>query len=197
VLRSPVNIVDAAPADAEALVEVWGGSAARGPEGEAAPRAIQEAAAAIAPVAADPDPRHHLARNQDQVAGAGQLAPAPLSPVHSDSAIYVLHLQVIDAFRRHGVGRALMEATVSWAEEKDTGHVVAVASITSRDANRFMARLGLGQMAVLRGASVQALRAKLPVEPPAAARVGTRSHRSVGHVLAQRRSLRRAQRRPT
>jgi hypothetical protein len=60
-----------------------------------------------------------------------------------------------------------------------------------------MARLGLGQMAVVRGASTAALRAKLPVETPAAARVGSRTHRSVGHVLAQRRSLRRAQRRPT
>ena len=29
------------------------------------------------------------------------------SPVHSDTAIYVMHLQVIESFRRHGVGRAL------------------------------------------------------------------------------------------
>jgi hypothetical protein len=40
---------------------------------------------------------------------------------------------------------------------------------------------------------VPTLRAKMPVEPPAAARVGARSHRSVGQVLAQRRSQRRAQ----
>jgi hypothetical protein len=54
---------------------------------------------------------------------------------------------------------------------------------------------GLGLVATVRRATVSALRAKLPVEPPAAARVGSssRSHRSVGQVLAQRRSLRRAQ----
>ena len=34
--------------------------------------------------------------------------------------------------------------------------------LASRDANRFMARLGLGQVAVMRGATVPALRAKLP-----------------------------------
>jgi hypothetical protein len=56
-----------------------------------------------------------------------------------------------------------------------------------------MARLGLGQVAVLRGATVAGLRAKLPVEPPAAARVGARSSRTVGQVIVQRRSLRRAQ----
>jgi hypothetical protein len=55
-----------------------------------------------------------------------------------------------------------------------------------------MARLGLGQVAVVRGATVPALRAKLPVEPPAAARVGSRNHRSVGAVIAQRRSMRRS-----
>ena len=107
--------------------------------------------------------------------------------------MHVLHLNVHDDARRHGVGRSLLEATVSWAEEKDSTHVIAAAAAASRDTNRFMARLGLGQVAVMRAATVATLRAKLPVEPPAAARVGNRSHRSVGHVLAQRRSLRRAQ----
>jgi hypothetical protein len=104
---------------------------------------------------------------------------------------------VLDRFRRHGVGRALLEAAVTWAEEKDIAHVVTATSVSSRDANRFMARLGLGQVAVLRGATTAALRAKLPVEPPAAARVGTsQTHSHVGQVLARRRLLRRAQARP-
>jgi GNAT superfamily N-acetyltransferase len=197
VLRSIVNVVDAAPEDAAALVELWGGPTARTPDGDATPHATQEAAAAVAGIAADPDQRLLVARLDDVVAGAVHLTRAPLSPVHSESAVYVLHLQVLEGCRRHGVGRALMEATVTWAEEKNTSHVVAAASANSRDANRFMARLGLGQMAVVRGAATAALRAKLPVEPPAAARVDSRNHRSVGHVLAQRRSLRRAQRRPS
>lgn len=195
--RSAVSIGDAAPGDAEALVEVWKALTVRGHQDQGGEHAAQEAAAAIARIAADPDQRLLVARVDDAVVGAVHLARAPLSPVHSDTAVYVMHLQVIESSRRHGVGRALMEATLSWAEEKDTEHVIAAASVASRDANRFMARLGLGQMAIVRGATVPAMRAKLPLEPPAAARVGTRTHRSVGHVLAQRRSQRRSQARPS
>lgn len=195
--RTAVNICDANPVDADALVAVWGTPAERGPLADAATHAAQEAAAAVARIAADPDERLLVARINDQVVGAVHLKRAPLSPVHSDMAVYVLHLQVMDAFRRHGVGRALIEASVCWAEEKDTEHVIAAAAVTSRDANRFMARLGLQQIAVVRGATVPALRAKLPLEPPAAARVGTRSHRNVGQVLAMRRSQRRSQARPS
>ena len=189
-IRTPVHIRDAEPGDAEVLVEVW---SSRTTDRPLAAPVVTEAFASLARIAADPDQRVLVALVEDQVAGAVHLVRAPLTPVHTESAVNVLHLQVLDAFRRHGVGRALMEACVTWAEEKGTGHVIAAASANSRDANRFMARLGLGQLAVVRGASATALRAKLPLEPPAAARVGTRSHRSVGQVLVQRRSMRRAQ----
>jgi GNAT superfamily N-acetyltransferase len=192
VFRSPVHIRDASPADADALVEVWGGIVGRHGERDDVPLPRDEAVASLARIAADPDQRLLVAHLDDQVAGAVHLARLPVSPVHSESAVYVMHLHVLDGFRRHGVGHSLMEATVSWAEEKDTPNVIAAASVASRDANRFMARLGLSQMAVVRGATTAALRAKLPVEPPVGARVSTRDHRTVGQVLAQRRSLRRA-----
>jgi GNAT superfamily N-acetyltransferase len=208
VFRNPVQIRDAAPDDAPALIGLWGSGplAARAPEREApgAPHeaslqdgTVRDAESALARVAADPDQRVLVAVLDDRVAGAVHLFRGTFSPVHDESAVYVMHLQVADEFRRHGVGHALMEATVTWAEEKDTSHVIAAAAVSSRDANRFMARLGLAQVAVIRGATTAALRAKLPVEPPAAARVGARSHRSVGAVLAQRRSMRRAQTRPS
>lgn len=195
--RTAVNICDANPDDADALVQVWGTPAERGHLADAGAHAAQEAAAAVARIAADPDERLLVARIEEQVVGAVHLKRAPLSPVHSDMAVYVMHLQVVEAFRRHGVGRALIEASVGWAEEKGTEHVIAAAAVASRDANRFMARLGLQQIAVVRGATVPALRAKLPLEPPAAARVGSRSHRNVGQVLAMRRSQRRSQSRPS
>jgi GNAT superfamily N-acetyltransferase len=192
-----VQVCDASPGDAEALVEVWGPVAGRMPDQDETGRLAQEGAASIARIAADPDQRLLVARIDGHVAGAVHLSRGSVSPVHSDAAVYVMHLHVLDAFRRHGVGRALLEATVTWAEEKDTGHIVTAASVSSRDANRFMARLGLAQIAVMRGSTTAALRAKLPVEPPAAARVGTpRSTHNVGQVLARRRSLRRAQARP-
>lgn len=192
--RSPVHVRDARPDDVDDLIEVW---ATRGSERVPAPPVRQEAVASVARIAADPDQRLLVASIDDRIAGAVLLTRAPLSPIHGDTAVLVLHLQVREEFRRHGVGRCFMEAAVTWAEEEDTAHVVAAASAGSRDANRFMARLGLGQIAVMRGATVTSMRAKLPLEPPAVARVGARNHRNVGQVIVQRRSLRRAQSRAT
>jgi GNAT superfamily N-acetyltransferase len=147
----------------------------------------------VARIAADPDQRLLVGLLEDKVVGAAHLIRGGVSPIHTETAIHVTHLHVLGTHRRHGVGKALIEAAVTWAEEKDTNHLLAAASVHSRDANRFMARLGLSQIAVVRGASVPALRAKLPVDPPAGARVSSRNHRSVGQVLAQRRLQRRAQ----
>jgi GNAT superfamily N-acetyltransferase len=184
-----VLVRDATPEDAQLLRDVW----AAGQDDRDTQTPLSDTRASLARIAADPDQRVLIAQIDEDAAGAVHLVRAPLSPLHNGSAVHVLHLHVLESFRRHGVGHALMEATVSWAEEKDSSHVLAAAAVGSRDANRFMARLGLAQLAVVRGATVGALRAKLPVEPPACARVGPRAHRSVGQVLAARRSMRRAQ----
>jgi N-acetylglutamate synthase-like GNAT family acetyltransferase len=189
VARCPVQVRDAEPHDVDALHRLLATVSSR-----PADESWQvEGAAALARLGLDPDQRLLVAVADEQVVGVVHLVRAPVSPLQTETAIHVLQISVLDEHRRHGIGHALMEATVSWAEEKDSTHVVAAASAGSRDTNRFMARLGLGQVAVMRIASVSTLRAKLPVEPPAAARVGTRSSRSVGQVLAHRRSLRRAQ----
>jgi len=190
-LRQPVQVDQAAPDDAAALLEMWGGTGGR-PERAAGAKPLREAAASLARMAADPDQRLLVARVDDRVAGAVHLSRAPLAPLLGECGVYMLHLHVRDEFRKQGVGLALLEATVSWAEEKDTAHVLAAASVSSRDANRYLARLGFAQIAVVRGTTTAALRAKLPVETPAVARADRRTHRNVGHVLAKRRSMRRA-----
>ena len=58
---------------------------------------------------------------------------------------------VFPEFRRHGVGRALMEAAVAFAEELGIAHVATAVVAGSRDANRFMARLALGPYAPAAG----------------------------------------------
>lgn len=183
---------DAVPADAAALLEMWGEFRRTGAE-RLEGSAETEAANAVARIAADPDERLLVGVVDDQVVGAVHLLRAGISPVHNETAIHLTHLHVLGGHRRHGVGKALMEAAVSWAEEKDTTHLIAAASVHSRDANRFMARLGLSPIATVRAATVPALRSKLPVEPPAGAMVNSRNHRTVGHVIAQRRLQRRAQ----
>lgn len=190
--RNPVHVRDAVPEDATALLRIWGDFRRSSAERVSDGQAELDAANAVARIAADPDERLVVGLIDDQVAGAVHLMRARISPIHHDTAIHITHLHVLSGFRRHGVGKALLEAAVSWAEEKDTSHLLAAASVSSRDANRFMARLGLTQLAVVRGASIPALRAKLPVEPPAGAMVTSRNHRNVGQVLAQRRLQRRA-----
>jgi GNAT superfamily N-acetyltransferase len=92
---------------------------------------------------------------------------------------------VVPDHRRRGIGKALVEAAVTWAEELGVGHVATAAASGSREANRFMARLALGPQAVLRMAPTPAVRAKLAGRHP--------SGRQVTQVLAVRRSLRHAQ----
>ena len=196
--RSPVQIRDAAPDDALALVEVWGGAADRAPDVDAASSALQEAGGSITRISADPEERLLVAFVDDHAAGAVHLKRGQLSPIHGEAAVYVMHLQVIEGFRRHGVGRALMEATVSWAEE--TARVLAhrrrrLGHLPRRQPVHGKARPhpdGRGPWLDGRGP-----RAKLPVDTLAAARVGSRTHRSVSQVLVQRRSMRRSQARPS
>ncbi|HET7388040.1 MAG TPA: GNAT family N-acetyltransferase [Nocardioidaceae bacterium] len=205
--RNAVLVRDAVPEDVEALYEVWAQApgqhtherdCGRLGDGRSAVDAADVTRASVAQIAADPDQRLLVAVIGQRTVGAVHLIRAPLSPIGDAAAVHVAHLHVLDSHRRLGVGHALMEATVSWAEEKDIEHVLAAASVSSRDANRFMARLGLGQVAVIRAASVGTLRAKLPADRPTAARVGAvqrppHGHRSIGAVLAQRRSQRRSE----
>ncbi|MGA8994829.1 MAG: GNAT family N-acetyltransferase [Nocardioidaceae bacterium] len=191
-LRSVVQVADATLEDVAGLVEIWGGGSGR-PDRSSGTDPLAVGATSVARIAADPDQRLLVARVEGVVVGAAHLVCAQLSPVHSESVVHLLHLGVLEPYRGQGVSTALVEATVTWAEEKDVSHVRGAVTASSRDANRFMTRLGLAQVAVLRGATTAALRARLPVEAPAVARTDRRSHRNVGTVLAKRRSLRRAE----
>jgi GNAT superfamily N-acetyltransferase len=191
VIRCPVQVRDAVPGDVAELRSVLATGDDRGGDAEQ----VAAGCTAVASIAADPDQRLLVAVLDGRIMGVVHLVRGPISPLSGDCAVQVLHLHVREEFRRHGVGHALMDRAVAWAEEKDTTHILAAASVGSRDANRFLARLGLGQVAVLRGAPVSTLRSKLSGESPAARPAG-RSHKIVGQVLAQRRSLRRSQARP-
>lgn len=192
--RNPVQVRDATPEDAEALLAIWADFSRR-TYSDRFPVDLPETetAGSVARIAADPDERLVVGLVDDRVVGAALLQRAAMSPIHTESAIHISHLHVLGEARRNGVGRALIEAALSWAEEKDTSHILAAASVNSRDANRFMARLGLAQVAVVRGATVAAMRAKLPREAAAVARIGVRPQQNLAQLLAHRRSLRRSQ----
>ena len=183
--RSVVSLRCARASDAPVLVEVWHDALRRG---EAAQQ-LSDVVSIIEDAAADPDQRLVIAECDGEVAGAVHLRATTLTAVNLEPAVQVISPHVLARHRRRGIGRVLIESAVTFAEERGIGHVATAAASTSRDANRFMARLAFGQQAVLRVATTHAVRAQLTARRPAAARSG----RQLTAVLAARRSMRRQQ----
>ena len=71
------------------------------------------------------------------------------------------HAVVADRHRRRGAGRALVGAAATFAEERGVGQLVVSVHPTSREANRFLARLGFAPLTVRRSASVAGVRRRL------------------------------------
>ncbi len=178
--RSLVTMRDASLADVESLAELWQPFLRRGTADEP----LHDLATAIERIGDRPGERLVVAEYDGVFAGAVFLKATTYSPVNPEPVLQVHNATVAPAHRKRGVGKALMECAVTWAEELGIGHVATAASSGSREANRFMARLALGPQAVLRMAPTQAVRAKLCARHPAG--------RQVTQVLAARRSLRHA-----
>jgi N-acetylglutamate synthase-like GNAT family acetyltransferase len=186
--RCPAQVRQAVEADAPALVELWSGLTRRTSN---AADALIEARTSIARALDDDLERIVVAVHLGSVIGAAHLSIGSLTPISPERVLKVSHLTVDDDMRRRGVGRALMDAAVSYAEDRGISSVMAASPSNSRDANRFMARLGLAQIACVRVAPTAAMRAKLPVEMPAI--FGATTNRQLGQVIAARRSQRRQQ----
>ncbi|HWU31536.1 MAG TPA: GNAT family N-acetyltransferase [Marmoricola sp.] len=180
--RTPLTVRDAVVADAEELVQMW---ATLG-SGVLSPSAQEEAERAVARVRESLTERLVVVEIDGRVAAAIHLRRSPMSPLHTQEVVHTSFLLVLPEHRRHGYARVLLDVAVTWAEELGLDYVTALTTSASREANRFMARLGLASTATLRIAPATLLRAKLSP----AARNGATTPRQ---VLAQRRSLRRRQ----
>lgn len=180
--RLPLTIRDAVVTDAEALLRMW---AATG-TGIIALSDRSEAEAAIERISASALERLVVGEAEGGVVAVIHLQRAPMSPLHVQEVVHTSFLLVLQDHRRHGHARALLEVGVTWAEELGVDYVTALTTSSSRDSNRFLARLGLVSTATVRIAPAALLRAKLNPAP----RVGVAAR---GQVLAQRRSMRRRQ----
>ena len=184
--RHLVSLRSAVPDDAEELADLWTDVLRRVDREEQAAdlRSIIERVRRLH------DERLIVAEYDGQIAGAVHLRADTMTPLNLEPVVQTISPHVFPEFRRHGVGRALMEASVAYAEELGIAHVATAVVAGSRDANRFMARLALGPYALLRVASVHALKTKLASQRPHVARANGRPLTS---VLAVRRSLRKSQ----
>jgi len=143
---------------------------------------VQEASACVAQIATDPEQQLLVAEADGTVMGAVHLRRVRISPLEFAEAVHVTQLHVHPRHRRRGIASALLSAATSWADEKDSSHLLAVAPSTSREANRFLARLGFSQVAVVRAVATTALRHRFTTAAVT---------RETNRLLLTRRTLRR------
>lgn len=92
------------------------------------------------------------------VARPGEIGAIDLTPV-----LLVSHLMVSPKFRRRGVGRMLLTAALHLAEERGMDHILTTAATGSREANRYLARLGFAPLVIHRVAPTSVLRRSLGI----------------------------------
>jgi GNAT superfamily N-acetyltransferase len=183
--RSLVVLRTAVPADAPLLAELWCDVLRKvGPEDQ-----VQEVASLLTDLQGCSTQRIVVAEYDGEFAGAVHLEATTVSPLNLEPVVRAVSPHVLPRFQRHGVGTALMDAAVTWAEELGISHVATAAVAGSRDANRFMARLALGPYAVFRVAATPAVRSRISVHRRP---VQTAGGRQLTQLLAARRSLRRS-----
>jgi GNAT superfamily N-acetyltransferase len=183
--RSLVSLRAAALSDAPLLAELWTDVIRRtGPEDQ-----VADIEAVLARLESTPDERIVVAEYDGEFAGAVHLQATTMSALNREPVVRALSPHVLPRFQRHGIGSALMDTAVSWAEELGIGHVATAAAAGSRDANRFMARIALGPYAVVRIATTHAVRSRLTSHRRPAQTTGGRQ---LTQVLAARRSMRRS-----
>ena len=187
--RSLISLRSAVPGDAVVLAELWAEVLRRVDREEQ----VKDIEAVISRVEGLESERLVVAEYDGHVAGAVHLRATTATPVNLEPVVQAISPHVFPAYRRHGVGRVLMEAAVAFAEERGIDHVASAAVAGSRDANRFMARLALGPYAILRLAPTHVIKSKLSAQGPVTGRTNGRSGgRQLTSVLAARRSQRRS-----
>jgi N-acetylglutamate synthase-like GNAT family acetyltransferase len=173
VRRATVSAREAVAADIPELLDLFDQLRAAGPRRSVSmpsdPSMMREAAAErFAAVIADPHERLLVAEDGEGLAGMVLCSIGTSSTLATAPAVVLSHLTVAANSRRGGVGRVLVAAATQWAEECDVDHVRVAVYASSREANRFFARLGFAPVSVNRVAPVAGLRRILGAEVPAA-----------------------------
>lgn len=192
----PVEVRPLSVDDGPALHSLWADLL----PGEITGSAPEEFAShVLAMLGLQPDAAVVVATLDGQVVGATYLQCTWVAPLAGARTLEVDLLAVDPGHTRRGIGRALLEAAISRAESLGIEQVLVVGAPANRETHRFLARLGLTTVAVVRSAPVTSLRTRLTRESGGLANVARvpRRARPVGEVIAARRSQLRARSRST
>lgn len=186
--RQPVSMRQATNADVPFLVELWGDVLRKADRQEQ----VDDLEIIVKGAAESPERRLLIAEYDGDPAGAVLLRVTSMTPLNLEPSVQALAPHVTASYRGKGIGSALMESAVLWAEDLGIAHITTAAASSSRSGNRFMARLSLGPRAVLRASTTHTVRAKISTLHPGL-RVSDRAtgRRHLGQVLAARRQLSR------
>jgi predicted N-acetyltransferase YhbS len=134
------------------------------------------------------DDRSVLVATDDrgEVVGMVLVTEDEVAAVTPTPVLHISQLVVAPRHRRRGVGRALLAATVHLADQRGIEHLVATAVTGSRDANRYLARLGFAPLVVRRIAATSTLRRTLGIADGSDRLALLRRARRGGRSLAAR-----------
>ena len=182
--RPPVTVREANLDDVAPLLEIWRELRDMGARMDRVIPGPDEGGVRerIAAVARDPAARMLVAVLDDEVAGMTVLTDSTYAPLFDHRAVHAHYLHVRAGFRHRGVGKALLAAAVSYADEVGAEHVLTSVLPQMRETQRFYARLGFGPVVVRRAVPVSVLRRRLTASG------GTTA---AEHLVARRRTLRR------
>jgi GNAT superfamily N-acetyltransferase len=164
-VAAAIEVRDARPDDAAGLMTLWGEmSIGSGHQRVLAAPTPESVRASIERLGSDPAGRLLVGELDGHLSGMVYLRRTPISPLHAEDTMTVEYLHVTDRARRHGLGKALVAEAAAWAEHENCPYLGVVAPAVAREANRFLARLGLSQAAVLRFAATHTVRRRLAAE---------------------------------
>lgn len=185
--RVQVVMRDATSADVPFLAELWASSLRRA-ETE---QVLADVEDLVAEALASTTRRLVVAEYDERPAGAVLLQVDTVSSLNLEPTVQVHSPSVVPELRRRGVGHALLEVALSFADEHGIATLVTGVSPGARDSNRFMARLGFSALATYRTAPSAIVRARVRGQRPTPVVVGSNGRAST-RIIAARRSMRRS-----
>lgn len=158
--RSAVQVTRVTSGDEESFVSLWRYSkTADGHSEEQVDRALREGR--LTRACARSDVRIYAAAVDGEPVGYVVVMSGPVSALLETPAVWVDVLWVKPGRRQRGVAGALLKAVASYAEHIGAPEIISCVPASSRDANRFFARLGFAAVVTERSTTPAALRRRL------------------------------------